>query len=60
VLGESAGGATPPASATAAKPAAANTKHGSLPFTGTDLLVILLAGVIALTAGLALRRLART
>jgi cobalamin biosynthesis Mg chelatase CobN len=60
VLGETESGTTPtsataPAAATQARPASSNK---SLPFTGTDLIVVLLAGVIALTAGLALRRLA--
>jgi hypothetical protein len=59
VLGESAGGtspatSTPPASAVKAQPASSNKK---LPFTGSDLIVVLLAAAIALTAGFGLRRL---
>jgi hypothetical protein len=59
VLGESAGGtspaaSTPPASAVKAQPASSNKK---LPFTGSDLIVVLLAAAITLTAGFGLRRL---
>jgi hypothetical protein len=61
VLGENAAGTspsatTPPASAQQAQPANASNK--SLPFTGTDLIAVLLAGGIALAGGLGLRRLA--
>ena len=66
VLGENAAGTTPssgnspattaPASAQQAQPASA--KKGSLPFTGTDGLAVLLAGALLLMAGFGLRRLA--
>jgi hypothetical protein len=62
VLGENASGvspasSSPPASAQATQAEAANSKK-PLPFTGTDLIVVLLAAGIALTGGVALRRLA--
>jgi hypothetical protein len=69
VLGERQSGKTPsssntnqPASTSApeeavqAKPASA-AQHGSLPFTGTDVIAIVLAGCLMLTAGLGIRRL---
>jgi hypothetical protein len=62
VLGENAAGdespesAEAPASAQATQAEAASNK--SLPFTGTDVIVLLLAGGIALAGGVALRRLA--
>ena len=54
--GESPGSASPPASANATRNETASSKK--LPFTGTDLIVVLLAAAIALTGGVALRRLA--
>ena len=63
VLGENAAGtespasASPPASANAAQAEKASSNK-PLPFTGTDLIVVLLAAAIALAGGVALRRLA--
>jgi hypothetical protein len=62
VLGENAAGteespATPPASAQASQPERASANK-PLPFTGTDVIALLLAGCIALMGGVALRRLA--
>jgi hypothetical protein len=63
VLGENAAGtedespATPPASAQAAQPESASANK-TLPFTGTDVIALLLAAGIALLGGVALRRLA--
>jgi 3-oxoacyl-ACP reductase-like protein len=67
VLGESESGKTPsstnkpastsaPAEAVQAKPASA-AQHGSLPFTGTDVIAVVLAGCLMLMAGLGIRRL---
>jgi hypothetical protein len=63
VLGENAAGTESPASAS--PPASANATQAEnassnkpLPFTGTDLIVVLLAAAIALAGGVALRRLA--
>ena len=63
VLGENAAGTESPASAS--PPASANatqtekaSSNKPLPFTGTDLIVVLLAAAIALAGGVALRRLA--
>jgi hypothetical protein len=64
VLGARAGGTTPSAPSTSAgapttaqRTRAANT-NSTLPFTGTDALAVVLAGVLMLLAGLGLRRLA--
>jgi hypothetical protein len=61
VLGENAAGdespAAAPESARATQPETASANN-RLPFTGSDVLVLLLAGGIALAGGLALRRLA--
>jgi hypothetical protein len=60
VLGESESGGTAPAAAKAPASAVEARQAGtnkSLPFTGTDLIVVLLTAAIALTGGLALRRL---
>jgi len=53
VLGAQASG-TAPAAAVAARPASAS--HGSLPFTGLQLAIVLLAAAAALLGGFALRR----
>jgi hypothetical protein len=66
VLGVNASGGSAPAkaaaptSAPAAAPAATNTEHrvvGSLPFTGLDLMTVVLVGLVLLALGFGLRRL---
>jgi hypothetical protein len=70
VLGERQSGKSPsstnrPASTSApeeavqAKPASA-AQHGSLPFTGTDVMAVVLAGCLMVMAGLGIRRLLAT
>jgi hypothetical protein len=54
VLGASASGSTPPAAAVAAR--AEDDASGSLPFTGFELAIVLLAAAAALLGGFALRR----
>jgi hypothetical protein len=63
VLGENAAGDESPESASPPAPAQATHRENAssnnpLPFTGTDLIVVLLAAGIALAGGIALRRLA--
>jgi hypothetical protein len=54
VLGASAAGTAAPKAAVAAR--VADDENGSLPFTGTDLVIVLLAAAVALLGGFALRR----
>ena len=50
MLGAQASGRAPAAAA------ATRSAHGSLPFTGTDVLFVLIAAAVALLGGFALRR----